>query len=566
MLIPEPLAYFWSALALWLAARALLRPTRTAIVAALAALVVAPFVRSELAVLATAIFVAVVTVAVTSARGRATIRAWSIGEKVGAAVLLVGIAIWVDAFLIHHSYSWQIGTHFAHRMWEYGLWAFGAFTIGVGVFPVVVALAWGLSGLRRARDERVLLGLLLGTVVAFGLYTGVKASYQSTNFAIRIEERNLIYLAPIVFAVMARWLAEGRARYWATGVAAAAVGYVVWTTPYHMEEHLAVDAPGLAILSWFNRTWYWTPTDARRLLVTMLAISVAALVARELLARRGTPLGRWRVPATAALALLVASVAAWNVGAEVAAAAASNSFARDFRKPLADPPDFVDRITGGARTMFIGQQLGNSNSLWSLEFWNRSIGDVWSTDASVPPPGPGVTPNLMFVDGRVDPQIPVKWAVTGGDVAMVGKTVARKQGLDVVRITPPLRIEHESNGVTPDGWMGPHSWYAKFSGRPGIATVSLSRSAACGNVPPSRVTIRLGRVAIDANAQPALGRVLRTERRVVHSDPCETKVVRFAATPPFRVDVDAKGTFQPSQYDQRRLSVQIAYGFEPKRG
>jgi hypothetical protein len=563
MLIPEPLAYFWSTLTLWLVARALLRTGRWSVLLAAAALVVAPFVRSQLAVLVAAAAVAVAVVAATSARGRAIARSWSWWDRAGGFVLLLGAAIVVDAYLANHSHTWQVGTYYGDRMLEYGLWAFGAFAIGIGVLPVVVALAWMLSARIASREDRVLLALLVGTALSFGLYTAVKASYISTVFAIRVEERNLIYLAPVVLAVTARWFDVGRARVAATAAAAAGVAYLLLTTPYHMDEHFSVDAPGLSILSWLNRTWYWTPTDAKRLLVSILAVSVAVLVAREVLARRQTALRRWRAPAAALLALLFVLVVGWNATGEITAANASNSFASDFRKPLPDPEDFVDRTTGGDRTLFIGQHLANSNLLWSLEFWNRSIEDVWSVDASAPPPGPTVTPNLAHVDGTLDPQPPVRWAVTLGDVAVVGHVVRTEKGLHLVRIAPPLRLEREVNGVTPDGWMGTHSWFAQFAGRPGTAVVSLSRSAACGDVPPAHVTVRVGRVAIDVNSQPAPGRLVHLERTTIRSTPCTTRTIRVPVRPPFRVDVTADRTFRPSQYDPRDLSVQVAYGFEP---
>ena len=38
----------------------------------------------------------------------------------------------------------------------------------------------------------------LACVIGFGVYTAVKASYISTTFSIRVEERNLIYLSPVV--------------------------------------------------------------------------------------------------------------------------------------------------------------------------------------------------------------------------------------------------------------------------------------------------------------------------------------------------------------------------------
>ena len=46
----------------------------------------------------------------------------------------------------------------------------------------------------------------------FGLYTAVKASFISSTFAIRVEERNLIYLSPIVFVAAVRCVAGRRVR------------------------------------------------------------------------------------------------------------------------------------------------------------------------------------------------------------------------------------------------------------------------------------------------------------------------------------------------------------------
>ena len=83
------------------------------------------------------------------------------------------------------SQSWSIATgHYRERMLDYGVWAAGALTIGLGVLPVVAALA----GLVRPKDEprtpplRAFTALLGAAVLGFGLYTAVKASYLSTAF------------------------------------------------------------------------------------------------------------------------------------------------------------------------------------------------------------------------------------------------------------------------------------------------------------------------------------------------------------------------------------------------
>jgi hypothetical protein len=564
LVIPESLAYFWSTLVLWLIARALLRPTRTSVVLAAAAVVVAPLVRSQLSVLVAAGLIALTLMAATGPRGRALIAVWSWRERLGAATLLVGAAVFLGALATHHSYSWEIGTHFHHRAFTYGLWAFGAFAIGVGVLPVFAALAWLLGVRFRTAEERALAATLVGAVVAFGLYTAVKASYLSTTFAIRVEERNLIYLSPVVFAAAARGLISGRARVLSIVVAAIAVAYLLDTTPYHNTEHFYSDAPGLSVLQWLNRTWYFTTTDARRLLFGILAGSVMVVALRELGRRRGG-FRRTRIVAGGLLAVVVV---AWNLTGEITSASSSNSFARDFRGVLPTPPDWIDSATGRARTMFIGQGLGGSAAFWSLEFWNQSIGDVWSVDGSAPGPGATTTPNYLDLTGAVDPQLPLHWIVAGAGVDPVGRLQETVGGLRLYRVPHPIRIRDAEGNVSPDGWMSTTAWYYRFAtpgAETGTAVVSLSRAAACGGFRPSRITITVSKLRLNADAQPVAGALIARRHVVLRSKPCQTKVVRIPARAPYRIDVMAVGTFQPSQFDQRRLSAQVGFGFGLKR-
>jgi hypothetical protein len=564
ILIPESLAYLWSTLAIWLVARALLAPARRSIAFAAAAVVIAPLVRSQLGVLIAAAFVAIALTAATSPRGRQLIRAWSWQERVGAAVLCVGATVMLGALATQHSYSWQIGTHFHHRAFTYGLWAFGAFAIGVGVLPVFVALMWLVGARFRAVDERALAATLIGVVLAFGLYTAVKASYLSTTFAIRVEERNLIYISPVVFVVTARWLLAGRTRVVSTLVAAAAVAYLLDTTPYHNNEHFYSDAPGLSILQFLNRTWSVTTNDARRLLFGILLGSLALAVVLELARRRGT-LRRF---GPAAGALLAAAIIGWNLTGEISAANSSNSFSDSFRGVLPTPPDWIDKATGRARTMFLGQGLGGSNAFWSLEFWNQSISDVWSVDASAPGPGPTRTPNYLDLTGAVDPQLPLHWIVAGPGVDPRGDLRETVGGLRLFHVTRPIRIADAQGNVTPDGWMSTSAWYYRFTepgARRGTAIVTLSRTAACGDYPKSVITVRASRLRLNADAQPVAGRLLALRRVVLRSSPCDSRTLRIPVRAPFRIDVSAVGTFQPSQYDLRQLSAQVGFGFEANR-
>ena len=558
MLIPEALAYFWATLALWLLARALMLRSRTAIVLAAAAVIVAPLMRSQLKVLILTAVLATLITAATGRRGRALVGSWSRGEKVGAAVLCVGVVIWLGAYATHHSFEWQIGGHYHDRLFTYGLWAIGAFVIGTGVLPAFASLVWLFGAKFRLPDERVLGALLIGTVVAFGMYTAVKASYISTNFAIRVEERNLIYMAPVVFAAAARWLVFGRTRVVATALAAGAVAYLLDTTPYELSDRFYSDAPGLSILHWFNRQpFYFTATDLERLLFAILIAIVLFALARRRLRRLGPAV-------TATLAILVI---AWNVVGEIESAGGSNAFSKSFRGVLPTPPDWIDRETGRARAIFIGEALGGSSAFWSLEFWNQSIAEVWSVDATAPGPGPTRTPNFFDTSGAVAPQLPIDWVVAGPGVDPVGRLAETAAGLRLFHVPHPIRLADAEGGVTPDGWMSTSAWYyhfAPYGPRRGTAVVTLSRTAACGNVPPSKITIRVSGLRIDADGQPVAARLEQVRRLTLRSNPCQAVPVRIPVRTPFRVDVSAVGTFQPSQFDQRQLSAQLAFGFEPR--
>jgi hypothetical protein len=506
-------------------------------------------------VIAVAVVIAGIVVAITSVRGRDTIASWTVGERTAAVTLALGLLLAVDVFLSHHSYEWFIGTHFWHRALSYGVWAFGALTIGIGVLPALFALAWMLACPISTREERALLGLLVGSVTAFGLYAAVKASYLSTIFAIRVEERNLIYLSPVVFVAAARFLVGRRARLLPVTVASAAIGWALWATPYHAYEHLYSDAFGLSILQWLNQTWYWTVSDLRWLLYGILAAGAAVALALRLADRARSAFSVTGV-------VLGLATIGWGLTGEISAANQAVSPAKSELARIPTPPDWIDKETGGARTMFIGKALSNSEALWTLEFWNQSIREVWSVDASVPPPGPGTTPDFEGTDGTFRPQLPLDWVVAPPELVIVGKVIEKAGGLDLYRVPHPIRMQSLVSGITADGWMQDASRFVRFATRPtdGMVSISISRGAACGaTIPPARFTFRVSTLGINDARQP----VARTTERIVRARvaPCATRVLHVPARAPFRIDATATGLFKSG--DGRELSAFVAYSFKP---
>ena len=573
MMVEEPLAYPYATLCLLLILRVLVNPTRWSIVTATVAGVIAPFVRGELGVVLVVFLLSVLFLAWRSdwmSRRRA---GWSRWDWVGLVTLVVGAAVVASAFLGHQSLEWLISTRlYKDRMFDLGLDAAGALTIGLGVLPVVAGLAalWRTPGEQRSRELAAFRSLFLASIVAFGLYTAVKSTYVSTVFGTYTYERNLIYLAPLLFAGTALWLDGRRLHPVALGASTAFVLFLILTTPYDMGKDISYNAPGLAILQQANRYLRLDPTGARIGLLALLAFSVALLIAPRFL-KRGTA---W-------LALAVAAaVVAWNLTGEIAFASASNRTSDRFIENIRKPLSWVDGKTGGASTLYLGQQMKDQNGEWLLEFWNRSIKAVWSLDGTAQGPGPVLTPDPRAADGALshDPGYP--YVVQEAGIEVVGKTVATHLhraggGLErwrLVEIDPPLRLRGAVTGVYSDGWTGSFSAYTRYSteaNRAGRMRIVVSRAAWGGPNKTGHVTVAIGPIVIGDDKQPHLVRPTQVERFDIHSKE-EVPLVLRAPGPRFRVEVTISPTFVPrdlasDQSDNRELGAKVSYVFLPPR-
>ncbi len=163
-------------------------------------------------------------------------------------------------------------------MLENGLWAVGALAVGVGVFPMIA----GLAGLVRPRGEewtaerRAVVATMGSLIVGFGWYTAVKAAYISTTFSTLVVERNLIYVAPLLFVGTAMFFERPLTRWWAVaGAAGLTLAALLLAYQYKMDVRIYSDAPGFSLLQAANRTYSWTPDRARNVLIGFVVLSLA---------------------------------------------------------------------------------------------------------------------------------------------------------------------------------------------------------------------------------------------------------------------------------------------------
>jgi hypothetical protein len=578
MILEEPLSYPYAALAFFLMAMALARRTVWWIAAAVAVVIVGGFVRGELGVLPLVFVLAAGLYALSSDAGRRWRSRFTLWDRVGAVVLGGGAVILFSGLVGKFSQSWAIATGtYQGRMIDYGLQAVGALTIGLGVLPVVAALATLAvpKGEARSPELRAFTSLFVAAAVGLGVYTAVKAAYVSTVVFTHVEERNVIYLVPIVFVGTSLWLDRPRLRLVPLAAAVGFVAYLIVATPYQLTTVPAGDSPGVAIAQLANRNLSFAHGGIELALIVALAISVALLLAPRLLGRR--PRASLGVIGAASVLVL-----AWCLAGQISAANYSNNESQTLITNYPRPLTWLDGITHGQPTLYLGQQLngGSDLGIWLTEFWNRSLRYVWSVDGTAPGPGNTTTPNIAnAASGQLDPSPNVHYAMVEKGIELDGKVVARRGRWIVYRVRQPLRYAHTQTGIFSDGQTGcsqlpcveadsAYNQFATSSGRPGYMVVDVSRLSACGApVRPAGVRVTLGTLIRGADKEPHIGRVLTIRRWTLRIGTARRFVIP-TPVPPFRVEVRIAPTYSPLHFggsDQRQLGGQVGFSFSLRR-
>jgi hypothetical protein len=576
-IVEETLAYPYSTLCLFLIAKALYVRSRGWIIGAILASILAPVVRGELSVIPVTFALALAFMWWSGERGKRARASWSIGDWIGVVVLLLGAVFFLSGFVSHHSHEWySVTTYWKHRIFIYGNWAAGSLAVGLGIFPLVLgpaALA-PVRGELRTLELRTFRSVSLAGLIGFWTYAAMKGAYLSTVFASRVEERNLIYICPLLFVGTALVLERRRVNLWALAAASAYAFYVIVGTPLHMELGLYSDALGLAILEQWNRYYLLGVGHAQLLLLAMLVVGVVAVVVLTRL-RHGLAVGL-------AVALGVLTLA-WNVTGEIAAAAGNVTISRDVRPALGEPFTWVDDHTHLKPTLYLGQAVADQNPEWLLEFWNRSITTVSSLDGSLGGPGPAGAPNitpsgqLYWTLSPSDPGKVFDYAVEDWPcIDFAGTRVATHfyrggaatpREWRLIQLTKPNRLRATCVGIYPDGWSGANdSTYLRFVSRnPGWLRVTLSRPGFSG----APIDVQIGTVT-QRHRQPVLGRVTRH----VHARiPKDSKTIVWLRTPaqPFAVttvigDKFVPSDLDPNSHDVRTLGAHVDYHwFSTKR-
>jgi hypothetical protein len=564
ILVEEPVAYPAATLALLLVMRWAAMPTWGRFALAAGGCVLGFLTRTQLSILFVVLGLVALVVVWRTARLTAWRRGWTRGDWLGAAVLALGVAVVAGAVISRRSYSWYVATTFyKDRMLDFGLWSVGALAIGIGVLPLVAALA-ALVPARARRWTGGERGFVLVTVAAIGcfvVYTAVKGAYISTVHGNVVPERNLIYLTPLLFAGGA-WLVVRGGRAWAVAAAGAFCAWLVVATPYSL-AHPTYDAHGFAILALANREFRWDVPRMEHVLLLVAIAGTAVLLLLPALHRRALRLG--------AAGLLAAGVLAWTLTTQVYAASGERAFADRIYSTLPKPANWLDAMAGDDTAVFLGQGIADPNPIWSLEFWNRSLTRVWSLDGTAPGPGAVTTADLGAPDGTLRPEPGTQWLVASRGVEVRNPPPLTPVGdYQVQPLDGPIQLASATVGVSPDGWMGETAAYNQYDVEPGalgLAEVVVARTGWLGKDVPGQVTVRIGPVAIDENRQPTLASVTQVARDEINAGESIPFILR-APPGPWRVEIHISPTFSPHELDpaigdNRQLGAQVSFGYRP---
>jgi len=566
-LLPEVVAWPWFALCAYLTIRALARGGRWWIAAAVAVDVVAPLVRGELVVVPASAAVAVAIVWLCGPLGsRARHRIGIVGQVV-AVLLAVAVFFVANQAFGGHSHEWATVTHqWKGRLWTLGMESTSALALGLGLLPFVGGLAslW-LPDRRHDPAWRAFASFAGSALVATWVYTGVKAAYLSTVFATRVEERNLIYVQPLLVVGTAVWLCERRRSLVASLAAWAFATWLVLHYGYQLDFPY-FESPGYGIAAMANRVFRWDQPTIR-VALTVCSLLLLAVVILTRIRRDGRTI---RLVLVAVAAASLTMMVAGEVTSSRGSAITSKTYARNLPQPL----DWVDRAAGGRGVTFVGEQISSGDALGLnlMEFWNRNVKNIWSLDGSAPGPGPTLTPDLHSRRGELSSDAGQPYVLTTDRVELVGKTVVARAGYTLRVATHPLSLHEAAYGITSDGWIqgtsddpvasGTFAYFGPGSSQ-GILRASVGRRGFCPTgLEPVHVVLRVGPLELNTQNAPTLRRTTYATRLVVPN--CTAKDLTIRIAPPFAVQVTATPLIHPVDYnigDNRYLGAQVGFSF-----
>jgi Dolichyl-phosphate-mannose-protein mannosyltransferase len=303
------------------------------------------------------------------------------------------------------------------------------------VLPAVALCLLTIEAVRGRIAEpelRSVVATSLAAVVLISLQVG----FFAARFAPHLLERDLAALPPLLFTVLAAWVARGSVRpVLATTAVVLGIGVFVLAMPWDRLVNPIAFADSFSLLLPYRM-------DDREPVVFVVLIVVILLLCFVFMPRRASA-GFLVVP----FALLVATSAV----ASNRVAGLVRSVQRDFVGP---DPSWIDHAAGGNVTyLYDGESYWNV--VWQEQFWNRRITQV--VYAATPVPGPiDEARTYVGIDGRLN--VDTRYVVATDYHYFVGTPIAHldqigldASGLTLWKLQGAPRLSYELFGFQPNG-------------------------------------------------------------------------------------------------------------------
>jgi Dolichyl-phosphate-mannose-protein mannosyltransferase len=456
LVMTEVLFYPVLVLAAWATARTLEQPTLARQAVLVAAVTLAALTRLQALVLIPAVLTAVGADALL-ARSSRTLR------RLAPTLVLVAVlaAVWVGlraagasvelggySVVSHSSYS-------AGRAVRFVLYHAADAEILSGVLPACALLLLLFAAARRGEPNRARRAYL-AVAASFSIWFVVEVGVFASRYVGQLAERDLIYLAPVLFLGFALWLDGGAARsYWSMSIAGLLVALPIVFLPLDrlVTASAPPDAPTVAALYDLRNA------TSLGVLETVFYVGVAvAIVAFALVPRRAA----WILPLALLIALASASVAAARYATRQGHALQRTYLGADRR--------WVDHAADGQVTLLFDPRASWVR-VWETLFWNRRVEAVDTlAPARVFGPVPQTTVRIEG-DGRLvaanrtasrrdSPYVAAPlgdvasvpaYTFVGRQTAYVPQPGSQTGGWALWKVEPPLRLSSRVTGLQANG-------------------------------------------------------------------------------------------------------------------
>jgi hypothetical protein len=362
----------------------------------------------------------------------------------------------------------------------------GELQLWLGVMPFIAFLVLIGIALTRTGDRNLRI-FACAAVPVMLLMTALVAAFVVFANVTRVEERNLFYIGVLPLIALCWWASTGferrQPRWVVVAIVLSVMGPIALPYELLLSGSAVSDTFGVFV-PYAVQSRLLDPTFTPFIVGGLMLIPIVVLVTVS--ARRA-----YAVVAVVALFLLVTGAAVDRRTDKASAAATA----------ISTPQNWVDAAVGSnadVAVVFMGG--ADPMRVWQAEFFNRSLGPVYTLFAPLAGGLPDTVVNLHPDGKMVDRQegaVESDYVLTDSLTKIAGQVVAedKRFGMVLVRTGGQVVVEQTVAGVYNDGWSGADVTFTQYGCSGGTVTM-LANSNNSIHVDPVTVTPYLGDTAL----------------------------------------------------------------------